>query len=187
LHDGAVTADAFIACRVTSEVKAQVHRLAELHGSNESALVKQLLHAAIRSSAPVDESTPRVPGRGARQQRIYVRLAADDRRLLTDRAAVRCVAPATYVALLVRSHLSGCAPLPRAEYLALRQSVLELTAVGRNLNQIARKINQQGNAPLPGRAEVAAMLTVAEGLRDHFKELLKANEASWSCRANTSD
>ena len=105
--------------------------------------------------------------------------------MLTDRAAARCLAPATYVALLVRSHFSGCAPLPRVEYLALRQSVLELTAIGRSLNQIARTIDQQGSAALPGRAEVGAMLRIAEGLRDHSKELLKANEASWSCRAKT--
>jgi hypothetical protein len=89
------------------------------------------------------------------------------------------LASATYVAVLVRSHLSGATPLPRAEYLALRQSILELTAIGRNLNQIARAINQGGHSALPGRTEVSAMLRVAEGLRDHFKELLKANAASW--------
>jgi hypothetical protein len=30
------------------------------------------------------------------------------------------------------------------------------------------------------------MLRVADGLRDHFKELLKVNEVSWSCHARTS-
>ena len=75
--------------------------------------------------------------------------------------------------------------MPRAEYLALRQSVLELTAIGRNLNQIARTINQGGHATLPGRSEVGAMLKVAESLRDHFRELLKANAASWSHHVKT--
>jgi hypothetical protein len=40
----------------------------------------------------------------------------------------RGMASATYVSLLVRSHLHNAAPLPKAEYLALRQLILELSA-----------------------------------------------------------
>jgi hypothetical protein len=86
---------------------------------------------------------------------------------------------ATYVSLLVRSHLRGVAPLPKEELLALRHSVTELKAVGRNLNQIAKALNQDPRAMVPGRQEVNAMLRVAEGLRDHVKALLKANEKGW--------
>jgi predicted DNA binding CopG/RHH family protein len=174
-----VLADAFITCRVTSETKARVRRIAELEGINESALVKQLLQVALRGSPSVESSLGPDLARPARGQRICVRLAPEDRRRLSERAEARGLASATYVAVLVRSHLSGATPLPRAEYLALRQSVLELTAIGRNLNQIARAINQGGHSELPGRTEVSAMLRVAEGLRDHFKGLLKANAASW--------
>jgi predicted DNA binding CopG/RHH family protein len=181
-----MVADAFINCRVTSETKARVRRVAELEGINESAFIKRLLQGALRGSASVGESLQPAAVPPARQQRVCVRLAAEDRQRLLERAAAREMASATYVALLVRSHLSSATPLPRAEYLALRQSVLELTAIGRNLNQIARTIKQGGRAAPPGRAEVAAMLKVAEGLRDHFKELLKVNEASWSRYARTS-
>ena len=186
LHDSLVLADAFITCRVTSETKARVRRLAELEGINESVLVKQLLQVALRGSPPVESSFGMNPARPVRGQRICVRLAAEDRRRLSERAEARGLASATYVAVLLRSHLSGATPLPRAEYLALRQSVLELTAIGRNLNQIARAVNSGGNAPLPGRAEIGAMLKVAESLRDHFRDLLKANEASWTHHAKTS-
>jgi hypothetical protein len=86
---------------------------------------------------------------------------------------------ATYVSSVVRTHLLGVAPLPKAEYLALKQSVVELTAIGRNLNQIARAMNQGGRPALPGQAEVRAMLKVAEGLRDHVRALLSANVRSW--------
>src|SRR5262249_48826815 len=161
-------ADAFITCRVTSETKARVRWLAELEGINESALVKQLLQAALRGSPRVESSFGTNPARPVRGQRICVRLAAEDRRRLAERAEARGLASATYVAVLVRSHLSGVAPLPRAEYLALRQSVLELAAIGRSLNQIARAINQRGHSALPGWTEVSTMLRVAEGLRDHF-------------------
>jgi hypothetical protein len=181
-----MAADAFIHCRVTSDVKTLVRRLAEREGSNESTLVKQLLEVVLRTSALTDPPALAALGKVNRDARLYVRLAPEDWGLLKERASARGLASATYVSLLVRSHLRGAAPLPKAEYLALKQSVLELTAMGRNLNQIARAMNQGGRPASPGRAEVGAMLKVAEGLRDHFKGLLKANEASWRSHAETS-
>ena len=44
---------------------------------------------------------------------------------------------------------------------------------------MAKALNQDACSVVPGRHEVNAMLKVAEGLRDHFKTLLKANEKSW--------
>ncbi len=69
--------------------------------------------------------------------------------------------------------------MPKDEALALRHSIAELKAVGRNLNQMAKALNQEVRAIVPGRHEVNAMLKVAEGLRDHVKALVKANEKSW--------
>jgi len=181
-----MAADAYISCRVTSETKARLRRLAELEGVNESALLKQLLRVALRGSPAVEEPSPAVPERVTRPDRISVGLSAEDRQRLKERADARGLAPATYLALLARAHLSGGAPIPKAELLALRQSVLELTAIGRNLNQIARAMNAGAKASPPGRGEVAGMLKVAEGLRDHFRELLKVNEASWRSHAKAS-
>ena len=86
---------------------------------------------------------------------------------------------ATYLAYLARCHLRGAAPLPRAEYTLLKQSVEQLAAVGRNLNQIARAMNHSDRPAAPGRAEVAAILKLSESLRDHFIGLLDANDRSW--------
>lgn len=86
----------------------------------------------------------------------------------------------------MRAHLRGAAPVPKAEYLALRESVLQLTAIGRNLIQIAGAMHRGGNPALPGPTEVGAMLKLAEALRDHFKSLLKANELSWRTHAPNS-
>ena len=170
---------ALIACCVTSETKARVRALAEREGITESTLVRQLLDTVIRtSSADVAPALP-APEKVRRQARLNLRLATDDYRLLRERASARGMAAATYVALLTRSHLRNVSPLPKVEYLALKQSVVELSALGRNLNQIARVLNQGASATLPGRTEVAAMLRVAERLRDHVKGLLSANARTW--------
>jgi hypothetical protein len=101
-------------------------------------------------------------------------------KLLTERASARRIPAATYVSLLLRAHLHGLNTLPKAEYAALKESVSELAAIGRDLNQIARVMNQGGRAAPPGRADVATMLKVAVRLRDHFKALLRANARSWT-------
>lgn len=180
-----MTAEAFVSCRVSAETKARIRQLANSDGMSESVLIKRLLFGALRNSAPIGAPQPPVD-KELRGRRISVCLASDDRQLLQERAQMRGQAAATYVAFLIRSHLSGGAPLPKAEYLALRQAILQLTAMGRNLNQLARIANQGGKPTLPGGREVMAMLQVAEALRDHVRELLKANEASWSLRRNGS-
>jgi predicted DNA binding CopG/RHH family protein len=174
-----VTADAFIICRVTSETKARVRALAEREGINESTLVKQLLDVVLRTSTLKERPAPTTPENMSRDARVNVRLTPEVWRLLRERARARGMPSATYVSSLVRTHLLGVAPLPKAEYLALKQSVVELTTIGRNLNQVARAMNQGGKPALPGQAEVGAMLKVAEGLRDHFRGLLSANVRSW--------
>jgi len=136
-----MTDHALIACRVTLETKARVRRLAQRDGITESALIKQLLDVVLRSSG-LDEPALGPPDKVNRQGRLYLRMAAQDLRLLQARSEARGMAPATYAALALRSHLRGGAPLPKAEYVALRQAIDQLTALGRNLNQIARVLNQ---------------------------------------------
>jgi hypothetical protein len=89
------------------------------------------------------------------------------------------MATATYAAFLIRAHLRHAAPIPQTEYLALKEAILELTAIGRNLNQIARAVNADEKVCPPGRAAVRAMVRVAKGLRHRFKALLEANERTW--------
>jgi hypothetical protein len=89
------------------------------------------------------------------------------------------MAPATFVSVLVRSHLRSLVPLPKEELLALKRSVAELGVIGRALNQVAKVANQGGMPSGPNREDLRAVLRVAEGLRDHVKALLKANQSSW--------
>jgi hypothetical protein len=132
----------------------------------------------LRSSG-LDEPRVAPPDKLNRQGRLYLRMEAQDLRLLRERSKARGMASATYAALALRSHLRGGAPLPKAEYVALMQAIEGLASVGRNLNQIARALNRGGRAELPGRQEVAGMLKIVEALRDHFRALLDANARSW--------
>lgn len=171
--------NALIAARVAPGTKAAFRALAQREHMTESALLKQLLGVILRpNDGPSSASAHRTETVG-RQSRLSVRLHADDHLLLRERSAARGMPAATYVSVLVRAHLRALAPLPREELLELKRSVTELAAIGRNLNQIARVAHQNGRVMGPTRDDLRAMLKVCEGLRDHARELVKANLTSW--------
>jgi len=181
--------------RVTPDTKARVLEITQGKLLTEAVwlrrLVARALHEPQGDSAPSREVAERHHGpvtaaRGqccknrGRAARLYVRLRREDHLLLHERAAARGMASATYVSVLVRSHLRALAPLPKDELAALKRAVGELGAVGRNLNQVARAANQGARTAGPGREEFKAILKICEALRDHTKDLIKANTASWA-------
>lgn len=166
-----------ISAYVPPEMKARFRSLAEQQQITESALLKQLVAAAVRSDANIDADVLKSLGRRLRGARTSVRLHPDDKLLLRERAASRQMAVATYISVLVRAHLRNLSPLPKDELMALKQSVAEICAIGRNLNQLTR-LAHQGMAG-PTRSDLLAILTACEALRDHTKDLIKANARSW--------
>jgi hypothetical protein len=59
------------------------------------------------------------------------------------------------------------------------RAIGELSAIGRNLNQIARAANQGAPVAGPTRADLIALLRACEALRNHVHQLLEANMRSW--------
>jgi hypothetical protein len=171
--------DAIVRCRVSSETKALLQSIAAREEVTESALVRQLLETLVRTSASESAACSKSDDRELRAERLSIRLSPDDRLLLRDRATTRGMPSATYVAVLVRSHLRKLTPLPSEELAALKRCIAELGAIGRNLNQIARTLSASGRSDGPGRHDLELMLKIAVGLRDHVRALLKANETSW--------
>jgi hypothetical protein len=177
--------------RVTPETKARALVLLNERQVTEAMWLRQLVTAALEqhssraraipdhphgSVTPVRGATPKSRGAGAR---VFLWVRTEDRLLLRERASARGMPSATYVTALLRAHLRSLAPLPEAELHALKRSVAELSAIGRNLNQMARAVNA-GNRPVGlGREEFRAVLKICEALRDNTKALIKTNEQSW--------
>jgi hypothetical protein len=181
--------------RVTPETKTRVVEIARGELLTEAVwlrrLVARALHESQALSVPSLGATERHSGavtaaRGqcskdrGRTSRLYLRVRREDRLLLHERATARGLASATYLSVLLRSHLRALTPLPKDELAALKRAVGELGAVGRNLNQIARAANQGARVAGLGREEFRAILKICEALRDHTKGLIKANTASWA-------
>jgi hypothetical protein len=57
--------------------------------------------------------------------------------------------------------------------------LLEVSAIGRNLNHIARVANETGQVVGVSVNDRHAVLRACEGLRDAFRKLIIANVKSW--------
>ncbi len=172
-------ANKLIAACVTADAKAKFKSLAQTYDVAESALLRRLVDRAIDPmGSSGSEVLGGVHGR-ARAERLYVRLYPDDRLLLAERAAARGTPAATYLAVLARSHIRHLAPLPDAERRAFERCVAELSAIGRNLNQVARRAIQVGVITSLSRQDIALFMQVCTVALENFKAAVKANKASW--------
>lgn len=174
-----------IKARLTHETKARVAAVIQAELLSEAVWLRRLVFRELQAAQPEHVTSNALATRGPCLKhrgvscRLNVRLRTEDRLLLHERAAARGMASATYISVLVRSHLRSLAPLPKDELLALKRAVSELGALGRNLNQIARAANDGSRIVGVGREEFRAILKICEALRDHTKSLIKANTASW--------
>ncbi len=166
--------------RVPPDTKEIVRALAQQQQLTESALLMRLVETMLQTSGVSRATTfdPLQPV--ARGARLYVRLRREDHVLLRERAVSRGMAAATYASILLRTHLRGIAVLPERELVELKQSVGELAAIGRNLNQLARMANQTGRVTGPSVQDLYALLRVCTALKDHIKALINSNTASWN-------
>jgi hypothetical protein len=180
----------FLKARVSPEIKLQAKVVAAREFLSEAAWLKRLVLREIRTcdggregeacqTNGIGRGSGATHGANGHGKPILVRLRSEDRSLLDARADARGMRSATYVSVLIRSHLRMLAPLPKDELLALKRSLAELATIGRNINQIARVVNDGGRTPGSVRDEFRAMLKICEALRDNTKALLKANEVSW--------
>jgi hypothetical protein len=172
----------FLKARVSAETKERVQAVVEKDLVTESIWLRRVVLRALTEDGRNSDSaaTGTCKKRGPFVDKVSVRLRAEDRLLLHERAAARGMASATYVSVLVRSHLRALTPLPKEELAALKRAVAELGAVGRNLNQIARAVHSGTKVGGLAREEFKAIMRICEALRDHTKNLIKGNGASWA-------
>lgn len=155
----------------------RVTALAESQGISVSSLLGELVERAL-DERPDIRPVSAAPHQ-TRPDRIAIRLRPGDAKALTQRTAGRRMKPSTYVAALVRAHLVVDPPLPLKEVAALERLTAELSAVGRNLNQVTRAINSGLPVPAGTAALVGRSIELVEAVREATKAYLRAASASW--------
>src|ERR1700722_10199965 len=96
---------------ISVETKERFAAVARHQGLSESALLKRLVDLMLQTAGAGEVAAIPAPRRSGKGSRVTVRLRADDQVLLRERAAGRGMPPATYVSVLIRTHLRDLAPL----------------------------------------------------------------------------
>jgi hypothetical protein len=170
--------DSLVRCRVSADTKALLLSVAAREHLTESALVRQLIETMVRTTSPVSNTSLRPCE--ARGDRMSIRLAPDDRELLTERSLSRGMAAATYVAVLVRSHLRKLAPMPPPELAALKRCIAELAAMTGLLRQLTGPSSRSAALQAETvRNDLATMLRLSQALWETIKQMVKDNRESW--------
>lgn len=164
-----------IATRSSPERKARFEALAAGFGKSVSALLDQLIDTVLEENPVVATAEEE----GGATPRVSLRLRAGDRELLNAKAAERGMKAASYAVMLLHAHVRGRAPVPIAELNQLKVAVGELSAVGRNLNQVAKAANA---GQVAGKV-VEQMLPVVQRqvaeVREYVAALVRVNLQSW--------
>jgi hypothetical protein len=161
---------------VPGTVKERFAVIARSREISESALLRKIVEQALMLGDARETTTGTDAERALRTARLSVRLEANDCASLRRRAAERSIPAATYVSMLVRAHLRSQPPLPTLELAALRESVTELSGIGRMLSL---RIRGAESACDLHRGDLEAILRACEGLRDHVRLLIHSNLESW--------
>lgn len=166
--------------RVDAEIRCRFTALAKARGVTESALLRLAVEREVdRPDRPAVGVMP-APEKGA-TSRITVRTAPNVMAAARERAAAMGMAPSRWIASLMQSNLGRTPVLTTAELTAVDAAVRELAAIGRNINQIARALNEAHFRAERVRLDRLAELGDAIAkTRDEIRALARASRGVWS-------
>jgi hypothetical protein len=128
-----------ITVRPKPEDKARFKLLAQHVGLSESALALNAIRLLLdRDDEWLRRQSPLEPVPVAASDRITIRLRPGDGLAVLRRATERGFKPATYIAALVRAHITANPPLPSREINALKISISVLAGLGAVLANTSR-------------------------------------------------
>ena len=175
---------------VTDEIKAKFDLAARARGTTSSRLAAAVIAAFLDrgdvTAQPRQQNTWNPPASSerneveAKTEQVFVRLEPFYFEELGRLAQERLWYRGTYLANLFRAHLTGSPVLCEAEINAVRQVARQLADLGRNINQIAKKLNvslEHAHLVTSLDFELIRMLIDLEA--NAVKNLMRANVRGW--------
>jgi hypothetical protein len=181
---------ATIGTAVSAKTKVEFESAANIRGTTASRLAASLIEHFLQQEAGKDGPTDRLKlpsaavassGRtDAKTEQVHVRLEpfyfAELGRLANERHWYR----GTYLGNLFRVHLDRRPVLCDVEINAVRQVARQLADMGRNINQVAKKLNTSlEHAHLVTSIDFELVRILIELETNAVKDLMKANVRGW--------
>lgn len=168
-----------IIARVGPETKTRFRHMAKARGLSQSELLRAVILAVTGEVG--DAQWPTAPdAERADMTRLTVRMPRFLMEGASARAKARGMARSRWVTSLIQSHLTRQPVMTDEELAGLLSSNRELAALGRNLNQIARRLNEAFHETERVRLDALAELrqAIAEN-RAAIRALVRASQNAW--------
>jgi predicted DNA binding CopG/RHH family protein len=168
-----------VKARVDHATRAQIAAHALSRGVSESELLRQALRRELDG-----DPRPAQPAAPERDETSTARITVRIPSFVADAAKMRAqaagMAPSRWIANLVQSNVARHPVLADCELQSLEATTRELAALGRNINQIARALNQAHfeaeRIRLDRLADLAALIAT---IREEIRSLVRASRNVW--------
>jgi predicted HicB family RNase H-like nuclease len=151
-----------ICTAATEAEKASFQNFCDANGMKPSELLRLL----ISKVCPQIEAGDQALKKSARKnEQMIIRWHDRDWQALSDKAQSEGISRQEWVRKKVRAVIHKTLPISQVEIRALAESSRELNAIGRNLNQLTRRLNESGGAD--NQITLAYMQNFAELVEAH--------------------
>lgn len=163
-----------------NNTKLSFRSAAKRRGTSEAQLLRLLIGAFLKYDDADDNDGDSIPATETKNGKFTFRLSEKLKGDLAHRAKKSRMAVGSYLVALCCAHLRKGPFFTELEMDVLRQSNHELSAVGRNINQIARALNRSiDHADLARAKEIEQLAALIKQNRDFVRGLIIANQRAW--------
>jgi predicted DNA binding CopG/RHH family protein len=164
---------------VDTEIKTRFKNIAKAQGLSESELLRAVALVVTGQDNSADQLV-KPDAEKSDLDRMTVRMPRFLLEAIDVQAKTKGMAPSRWVASLVQSHLTDQPVMTDDELAALKASNRELAAIGRNINQIAKVLNETFYETEQVKLDKLAELSqTIEKNRETVRALVRASQNSW--------
>lgn len=168
--------------KVDEDLKKLFQKHCRKDGLSEAELLRSIVIDAIIKKPLVESAQPDLkpdPDR-TEPERITVRMPGFLMDAAKEKGREKGMAPSRWIAALVQSNLARQPVMADQELLALKANIRELTAIGRNINQMARALNESRSNMDKVKLDTLALLD--DTLKTNvslIRDLVRASQQVW--------
>lgn len=180
---GATRDSAVYRVRIPADLKSEWEAHCEKKGSSQHGVIRALMRYVIQDEIPPDVKDwisgqiAGEPDEGLKQ-RLEVRFTPSEHHEILARAEAGSCSPQRWVINSVRASLTNQPQFTMETTKALWESSTQLRAIGRNLNQIAKKINEHSFETIT-QSEITQLSNHIYKHTDIVAEYLDASLSRW--------
>ncbi len=163
---------------VNTETKTRFRNLAKTRGLSESELLRSVVLVVTRQDTADQPIKP--DAQNTELERMTIRLPGFLMKAAKQRGKAKGMAASRWVVAMVQANLTGKPVMTDKELAVLQASDRELAAIGRNINQIAKVLNE--NFHETERVRLNTLTALSQSItknRAAIRSLVRASQQAW--------